>query len=405
MSRIPQSEFQEILLSLLENHSIFYKFWSVCRPQYSDTVDTAAVSFDKEHACISFVINPVFWTKASQALKKFIICHECMHIINFHAKRIKNNFTPQANHAMDIVVNESLVKYFNFNRSEVDKNSEFCWMDTVFRPEQNVQPWYNFEYYLNILNQDAPLKKCALINNHNGLNSIPDNFLSDFVSSFSEDEKNTIKYILEDSEKKSLQAGDHSGNLSKQILETNFSHKRKWETIIHKFQKKIKLTRALSSHWLNKPRRLYGLKNELFIPSDTECKIKKSISEKISTWFFLDTSGSCWHLSDRFFKAAKSLDPKIFDVQYFYFDTQVFKADIRKSRDVFGGGGTSFSCIANYIKSKNEDPYVWVITDGFGDSIKIQENKQHKWSWFLTENSSKSHIPSKCKIYKLSDFE
>jgi hypothetical protein len=48
---------------------------------------------------------------------------------------------------------------------------------------------------------------------------------------------------------------------------------------------------------------------------------------------------------------------------------------------------------------------VWILTDGYGDKINIPQNQIKKWSWFLTENSSKEYIPNGCKIYDLQNFE
>jgi predicted metal-dependent peptidase len=398
-------DYKEVLINLLEHHSIFYKFWNTCRPIFSKSVETAAVTFDKSSRCISFLINPDFWDSQSLENKKFIICHECFHILNFHANRVQNKFSYNANCAMDIVVNESLVKYFKFLRNEIDPRDEYCWLNTCFKPEENAQPWSNFEYYLNLLNKSNPSQNFKLINNHENLGSIPSEALSDFLNQLSEEEIDVIKNIASDSEKNNNNSrGDGAGALIKNILESRFQKKKKWESIIKKFEKKIKKQQALTSHWLNKPRRLSSFQTGLFIPTEVEHQIKRIKSEKIDTWFFLDTSGSCWNLADRFFKAAKSLDPEIFDVRYFFFDTQIYPTTL-KNPQVMGGGGTTFSCISQYIQKQNKNPYVWVLTDGFGDMPNIDQTQQKKWSWFLTENGCTDYIPSKCKIYSLQDFE
>ena len=405
MSLFAPKDFNQILENLINNHSIFYKFWSTCRPTFSEAVETAAVSFDKNNRCISFLINPSFWKEQSLNTKKFIICHECLHILNFHAKRVQNKFSYNANCAMDIVVNESLVKYFRFSRPEIDPKNEYCWLDTCFDSSDGVEAWENFEYYLNLLNKKNPKNNFKFINLHENLSGIPGEGLSEFFSSLSEEEKETIQNILQESEKKhSSDKGEGQGNSLKEILETFFPKKKKWESLIKKFEKTTKKQESLRSHWINRPRRLSSFKTGLFTPNEVEDQKRRTKSNKIDTWFFLDTSGSCWNLAERFFKAAKSLDPKIFDVKYFYFDTAVYPTDLKK-KQVLGGGGTSFSCISSYIESKKQNPYVWVLTDGFGDRPQVPLNQQKKWSWFLTSNSSRECIPEKCKIYFLSDFE
>lgn len=406
-----KEEFNKILNSLIEYHSIFYKFWKISRPMFSLDIETAAVSFDKNNNCIQFLINPEFWGTQSEHNKKFIIAHECWHVINLHSKRVNGKFTIQANHAMDIVVNESLVKYFNFNRKEIDPKNEYCWLDTCFSKEDNIEPWHNFEYYLNKLNGQSKINQShKIFNDHNGLKEIEENISKEIFDNISEEELEVIRNIAEDSEKNSKKEdsqlrGTFDGNLRKSYILGGVPKKKKWESIIKKFEKRVKKIESEETHWVYKNRRISNLSSNLFIPSEIDCSIMKSRGEKIETWFFMDTSGSCWNLADRFFKAAKSLDPEIFDVKYYFFDTKIHPVDLTKN-SIIGGGGTSFRIISNFIYlNKKQSPYVWVLTDGYGDKLNIPQNQTKKWSWFLTENSSKEYIPNGCKIYDLQNFE
>jgi hypothetical protein len=412
MTTLDKYEYESILDSLINYHSIFYKFWKLCRPRFSDEIDTACVSFNKDYDCIDFLINKDFWNSQSDHNKKFIISHECWHVINFHSKRVNNKLTAIANAAMDIVVNESLVKYFGFNRKEIDPDNNFCWLDTCFTKEDNVEPWHNFEYYLNKLKDKQSGVEKLLVTSHDGLSSITEEVLSEILEGMSDEEIEVIKNITQESEKNSKkesggqQAGTGAGNLTKEFLGGFGKKKKKWESVIRKFQKKIKIAEVEDTHWLYKNRRVSNLKSNLFIPSEVEDSMRKSSSEKISTWFFMDTSGSCWGLADRFFKAASSLDPNIFDVKYFYFDTKVYPANL-KTKLVLGGGGTSFKCISNFVYAKNNsaNPYVWILTDGFGDELSIPSGQLKKWHWFLTENGCKTYISPKSKTYDLQNFE
>lgn len=409
-------EHNYLLSNLVDHHSIFYKFWKLSIPIYSEEIDTACVSFDQNYRCVNFLINPKFWVKQSIHNKKFIIAHECWHIINQHSRRVQNSITELANQAMDIVVNESLIKYFNFSRKEIDPDNEFCWLDTCFPKEDNIEPWKNFEYYLNKLNSKDSHSNKNLLTSHDGIGSIPKEFISDLIDGVSEDEVEVLRNILNDSEKNSRKddgdnkiPGRESGGAVKEIFQRKIAPKKKWESVIKKFEKKIRAAESEETHWLYKNRRIVNLDTNLFIPSDIEEATRRTMSQKISTWFFMDTSGSCWNFSDRFFNAAKSLNKDIFDVKYFFFDTKVYNVDI-KSNKVFGGGGTSFKAISNYIYSKNITPYVWVLTDGYGDKPAIPDSQKRKWYWFLTEEVSNhsnvnNFIPKESKIYLLKDFE
>ena len=162
---------------------------------------------------------------------------------------------------------------------------------------------------------------------------------------------------------------------------------------------------GLESHWIMKDRRLYNLNFNIFLPSDIEQTLRKTESEKVATWFFMDTSGSCWGLAPRFFQAAKSLDPEKFDVKYFAFDTEVYEVDLKKQK-LDGGGGTSFRCITDYIyNNKKVKPFVWILTDGWGYGAKIPDDQRKKWNWFLTDDGTRTYIPEGCKIHELKNFE
>jgi predicted metal-dependent peptidase len=144
------------------------------------------------------------------------------------------------------------------------------------------------------------------------------------------------------------------------------------------------------------------------LPSDMETEENDKV--KLDVWFFQDTSGSCSHLAERFFKAARSIPPNKFNVKLHCFDTRVYPMsdkDVKEGK-LYGFGGTTFTCIENYINQavqKNGGQYqhsVWVITDGYGDKVNCTNAKQ--WHWFLSADY-KECIPPDCKVFKLEDYE
>ncbi len=405
-------EYREILESLLEHHGVFYQFWRLVKPIYSNAVPTACVGFNKEGNCIEFLINKKFWDKQSSHNKKFIIAHECLHVINSHGKRAGKKMSNLANQAMDIVVNEGLVKYFKFNRKEIDPKTEYYWLDNSFDNDPTILPWNSFEYYYNRLLKDSKfVKNKRLVSDHSGLGDFPEQSVQEIVNNLSDEDAESLKNISEDAEKNvrknddNQSIGNTKGGLIQKIENKPFKRKKKWESIIKRFEKKMSQDEGLESHWVMKDRRLYNLNFNIFLPSDVEQTLRKTESEKIATWFFMDTSGSCWGLAPRFFHAAKSLDPEKFDVKYFAFDTQVYKVDLKKQK-LEGGGGTSFRCITDFIYNYNQaKPFVWVLTDGWGNGAKIPDDQRKKWNWFLTDNGTTAYIPQGCKIHELKNFE
>ena len=112
------------------------------------------------------------------------------------------------------------------------------------------------------------------------------------------------------------------------------------------------------------------LPRKMFLPSEMEIDERDFEKTQIDVWFFLDTSGSCWNLKDRFFTAAASLPPERFNIRLFCFDT-VVKETTLESKKVYGGGGTCFKILEEEIQKEirqgAEYPTgVFVITDGYG---------------------------------------
>jgi hypothetical protein len=129
------------------------------------------------------------------------------------------------------------------------------------------------------------------------------------------------------------------------------------------------------------------------------------VKDKIDVYFFMDTSGSCLYLKDRFFQAARSLDPKRFNIRLFCFDTVVHETTI-ESRKIYGGGGTCFRIIENFIQQQKKDgsypDAVWVITDGYGTNVSPE--KPDRWYWFVSDFGTEHYIPQKSKRFLLKDF-
>lgn len=419
-------EFLDLSRSLEEHHSIFYKFWKLGNPEWTKRVPTAAVAFDKIGDCVQFMLNKDFWEQRTFQQKKFIIAHECMHVIFYHGVRstlIARDEKDIANRAMDIVVNHTLVDSFGFDRELIDPNNEYVWLDNTF-PGQNVPGGKSFEYYFDLLRKkkkDNPDDKNKpekgnpgdgqgeLVDSHDFLDSFNDKAFEDMLGK--ELNKFDVPAALEDMVQREIsdiqneikQAGLTPGK-SFVLAKSKKVIKQKWETVIKHWAQKFSFQKE-EEQWLRKSRRMYGMDTAgMFVPSEQE--VEEEEKSRICVWFFQDTSGSCQHLANRFFNAAESLDPKRFDVKMFCFDTKVYETTLQ-SKKLYGFGGTSFTCIDNYIKSevakgKKYPRAVFVITDGYGDNVKPE--MPDRWNWFLSENY-RSCIPKECKIYDLKDFE
>jgi predicted metal-dependent peptidase len=474
------TEMFEISRALEPHHAVFYQLWELGRPRFTTVIPTAAVAFNPKGECIDFVINPDFWEKKTPVQKKFIVAHECLHVLLSHGIRAKDAKNPEAcNIAMDIVVNELLVSSFGFLRSEVDPATKvkhpltgemidlpkgsLVWRDKIkFDPQYGkVDADQTFEYYYNRFEKmsaselgemgdladdhsnfkgdgSGSMGKMAgkgKPSNKPGKNAprLPKDAAEALVKGLSNEEKAELAKKLgkhaapanksgkdgegaEGGDEGGSLAGDHAGDLIKTMADpAKIAKKKKWETVIQKWSKRfLKNDFKTLDSWIRINRRLIAIPDAALLPSemeDTELPDKT----KIDVFLFLDTSGSCAHLADRFWVAGNSLPPKRFNVRLFCFDTKVYDVNM-KEKKLYGFGGTSFDIIEGAIQAdlakqkaagKANPKYpaaVFIITDGEGNSVKPA--KPENWFWFLTQGGTKRYIDTaKSKVFDLAKFE
>jgi predicted metal-dependent peptidase len=425
--RISNEEWFEISQNLEPFHAVFYKLWQMGKPKFNEEISTAAVQFDENGGFIWFHFNPHFWKRLQLKDKLFVICHEALHVILNHGIRTKNSGKNRqaTNVALDVVVNHSLVNNFGFERRNIEDWQEYCWIDTVFK-DRNPKPPENetYEYYYNLFDKvygDGGMgdgdgeSGPTLVDDHNMLGSDSDDWgkvIDELNKSLSAEEKKSLEKTIDKHFQKTdsnTKAGTGTGQWSFANV-AKVKKKKKWETVIKKWSKKYILIKDKDEEqWARLHRRLSMLSRNMFLPSDMEVDESDYEKTRIDVWFYLDTSGSCWDLKDRFFTAAMTLPPERFNIRLFCFDTEV-KETTLESKKVYGGGGTSFKIleaeIQNEIKQGKIKKYpeaVFVITDGYGDTIKPE--KPSNWYWFITSGGNKNCIQKDCNFYNLNDFE
>jgi predicted metal-dependent peptidase len=424
--KITNDEWFEISNALEPHHAVFTKVWQMGRPLFDSSIPTAAVQFDKNGNFIVFRFNPEFWKSLDLQNKLFVICHESLHIILNHGKRAKDanmNFQA-ANVAMDVVVNHSLVRNFGFKRNEIDNAENYCWVDTVFKDNEPI-PNSNemFEFYYNLFEKkygDGMPEEgsCQTVDDHNGMfqsfeeGSDWSDVIDQLNDSLSDEEKEALKSIVSkhfQKSEKECPAGTGTGGEWVFANGKQVQKKKKWETIVKKWvMKVIKYDDIEVENWIRKNRRMHMLPSNLIIPSDYEIEDRYNEPKKLDVYFFLDTSGSCWHLKDRFFSAAESLPPNRFNVRLFCFDTDVQETTL-ESKKIYGGGGTCFKVIEKHIQmimSKENKKYpdaVWIVSDGYGTNHIPQHPE--RWKWFLTEYSINTYLHQSSEKFYLKDYE
>ena len=427
---ITSNEYNELAHQLDMRHAIFYTFWKMGYPVFDESIETAAVGFDRDGNLLCFKFNPIFWNSLDEYTKIAIICHEALHVILNHGVRIKDTKNPRlANIALDIVVNHLLISTFNFDRNKIQNQEKLCWIDTVFPGRSDILADQNFEYYYSKLIDVIESNGSSSSNKKGGLGGDLDSWDNhDFLSDISDNAQEVIgkmDELLSDAEKESVQdiieknfqedsesnpggqfAGTNAGNIWTFANIPPVKPKKKWETVIKQWSKKYdKADDKEIEQWARVNRRFCGLSSDLFLP--TEMEIEHEIEGKIDVWFFQDTSGSCYQYRDRFFKAASTLDKNRFNIRLFCFDTRVYETSF-ESKKLYGFGGTCFRIIETHIQKliKEENikkhPTVWVISDGYGTSVYPQMAKN--WYVFLSTNY-RNCFPKECNIFQLKDYE
>lgn len=423
---LPAEEFLEISRALEPHHSIFYRMWSLGKPKLTTNpeIETGYIQFDRSGKEMEVCFSEKFWSNLDLENKAFFLSHEYLHAILNHGTRspsIEN--ADIANIAEDIVINHTLVNCFGFKREKIYRGKDWCWIDTVFNEEdqKNILSAQNFEYYYQkLLSSGDSINGKSLCDDHGMRLSQEDlEALGETLGEIaSPDEINSLLErlgigIQNEKNYKNSRFGSAAGNLTilvpidpKKVIK-----KKKWETIIKDWSiKKIKINDRDEEQWLRLNRRLtfVDLGSDFFLPSEMELEEIEFEKNKVHVLMFLDTSGSCYHLGNRFFKAAASLPPDRFELSLYCFDTRVYKTDL-KSRKLYGFGGTSFVPIKEEVekyakKNKKFPDGIFIITDGDAEHI-YSVTMPARWHWLLTDGGSRSSIPPECNKYNLREFE
>ena len=403
-SEIPLRDIMRVS-RFLENHDvIFHQFWELGKPIFTESIQTACVSFNERGQCIDFLFNPIFWNGLTDYQRSFIVAHECLHVFLNHGTRsIEEKDKKASNVALDIAVNHTLLNNFEFEAEKLESlSSSLCFVDTVFGKDTTLPNSENFEFYMAEIKKDpSVVKKFQTIDSH------------EFLSSFGSTED--LKKILE----KAIKSNRLSPESLSEFLSKNKNKipdigtgDESWidEIICQKKIVKQKKTwlkvikRIIHKHCNIVSQERWGMydhrRNSVSQLLPAEKIILDNYKQKVKIAMFLDSSGSCYNLAETFFRASKSIPTDFFDVDLFSFDTDVHP--ICKDMKIKGGGGTSFNCINTYLKSyKKIFDLIFVVTDGYGGKFACE--KPENWVWFLS-TKFRSNIPDGSRIYDLGEF-
>lgn len=414
-------EWKRLSYKLQNYHSIFFKMWSYGKPVVTNQIPTAAVTFDKEGTAFKFLINPDFWATLNDYDKCFVICHECLHILLNHGRRAKGALggpmRDLANIAMDLSTNHMLEDHFQFDRNRLSKVLQGGMFNETFYPagtKYNNDDFYEQHYnrIVQLIKEDKIKVTYVMMDDHSMLCPNEDNnaeqALGKIAKELSGGEKNKLVNALKNPY---AQAGDQRGLAWLDINVARPRRKRRWCDLVKKVTEKERLEiDDREENFMNEDRKYTFMEQVLngafLLPGENTTYLKKKERRRIKIFLYLDVSGSCVHLKDDFFIAARTLPREVFDVRGFTFDTAVEEVNIYTDK-IVGGGGTSFSIIEESVKEASAGKYpkcVFIFTDGQGDQVRPIHPE--RWYWFLTPEGthSKECIPGTSNIYLLEDF-
>lgn len=408
---------------ILEIHdALFYKLWEMGTPILSNKINTACVQWNNKGNLISFLFNPKFWNKLNDYERAFVIAHEALHVLLSHGSRIKPKNKCEektANIAMDIAVNEMLLKGFRFELDKLQNCPKLCLCDTVFKG-MNVNKDRSFGYYYRLLIKDIEtVNRNGTLDNHEGLVGVPEDILDQIADALcvdttitSEEREQFSKNVAADSTGSEVEASGKRGtetvpSFLKRIINPPKYHKPKkcWRDLVKDLVCKImKEKEDENDQWAKTSRRLSCFHPDFYLPYEE--RSTRKVKDKHEAWFFLDNSGSCDQESKLFFGAYKTVPKKYFETRLFAFDTEVTEIDKEKGEFPYGGG-TSFSCIEKFIRKEiarrniEYPEVVFVLTDGYGD--RVNPHFPDRWVWINTTDCDNC-IPKQSGVHRFQDM-
>lgn len=157
-----------VFLEKISKYSVIFKsVYELGNAQYSNQIETACVCKDENNNLL-YLINYDFFWSLNETEQLFVICHESLHLFFKHLNQIeKLKLNPKvANYAMDIVINETLVTHFGFNRHEMPIAKNACFIDTVFKQEQiekyDLDLSKGYKYFYDVLMKELKEKNVEL---------------------------------------------------------------------------------------------------------------------------------------------------------------------------------------------------------------------------------------------------
>lgn len=415
----------EIAPFLADNKSISYVYnRDMKAPQYTDSIPTACVGFDKEGNNTLFLMNKEFMDKLSYLEKCFVFAHEGLHVLFNHGKAgadfiasLPANQGKRShkllNYAMDLCINQILIdQYFTDSHYAMPVLKTLVTFDNFEEKEGLVlQRGENFQYYYwklyNHIKDKSPSDDgtdFGFDNEYETFSDVIDNEeTSDAEKKHKEDihkkgGSQTEKDFSKNSKSKSSGSDKPTGKevvtqyknmsikdaIDRYVMHRNMSSEDKSK------RPDVKYT------WYGTNRRTVAVKME---KTTVAVRNTKYQNKKHKVLVYCDVSGSVAAYTEKFINLVNMIDTEKCDIVFKVWADSVSSVYYNKDNTAKWsncGGGTNIKEVIadynqNYIESKID--CVVVLTDGEYDAIndkKALVKNATKWVFFMVPGSDRS---------------
>jgi hypothetical protein len=430
-------------------------------PVFSDSIPTAAVSFNRDGNNFKFEINQDFWESLNFFSQSFLISHEIMHVLLKHGSRGQHYFsntTPsQQNHmllnvAMDITINEILLRELNFEQDYLNFPQQGCFVNTVFKPEDiithNIPDNESFDFYYELYeklyNNDDEMPETY--DDHSGLpdKSNDEGDSGKGAEGESSDEgsdegtcnlepgssDSVIDALLEsmgidgdeldDTDNALVFGSGNDPEPSSDIIFINKKEKSLQDYVNLSIKSALYLKKKYTKKntWYGFNRRLHGILSdidpEISIPSSME--IKKWENDKHRILVYIDSSYSCVEYCHKFIQMIENLPKAKFFCETFTFSDNVQIVEKNKQGNYILSnpwGGTNIKAVCDHSSEKMKtEKYdaIFVLTDAIFSKLTLNDMVDaKKWFYFIIpyegENYYEESLPLKTTRHLISDID
>lgn len=337
--------------------------------------------------------SPSFLNKISDSELEFVIMHELLHVVFKHCNRsaLYNQFL--FNVAADIVVNSNILRFNNMLLDSI--TIKFVGGPLMHTTPKNDEGYlYSAEEVYKMLLEDPNISKLAKSNY----------LVIDDHSKWEKDEDNSADwdaYIIE--AYKNSKSTNQCGKLPlaiERIIENLINPKVNWKAVLNNF-----IIEEINDYSFSPPDKRYD-NSDFFLPDFNE-----PIDTIKNILFMIDTSGSMSikQISECFneIKGAVEQFSGRLEGKLGFFDAKVIPPvsfnsfSELKLIKAYGGGGTSFNCIFDYIFKEmiNELPSaIIILTDGYAPIPNEEIRKNIPVLWII---NNKEVTPKWGKIIRI----